>query len=236
MVKLSEERFVREDNLIGKDAREKLSEKTVAVFGLGGVGSYAVEALTRAGIGKIVICDKDTVDESNINRQLYALSSTVGMLKTEVAEKRMKDINPSVTVEKHSTFFSQETVDEFDFSNYDYVVDCIDTVTAKLLLVECAKSAYKPVIVCLGTGNKLEPTMFKVADIAKTQVCPLAKIMRRELKKRGIQALKVVYSEEPPKIPVKGDKRTPSSISFVPPVAGMIIAGEVIKDLINLKE
>lgn len=233
---MSEERFIREDNLIGEEARKILSQKTVVLFGLGGVGSYAAEALTRAGIGKMVICDKDKIDISNINRQLYALSSTVGMLKTDVAEKRMKDINPSVTVEKHSTFFSQETVGEFDFSSYDYIVDCIDTVTAKLLLAECAKSAYKPVISCLGTGNKLEPTMFKVSDISKTQVCPLAKVMRRELKKRGIQDVKVVYSEEVPKTPLQGDKRTPASISFVPPVAGMIIAGEVIKDLINLKE
>lgn len=230
---MSDNVFEREDNLIGKDSRLLLSKKTVAVFGLGGVGSYVVEALVRAGVGKIVVCDKDVIDRTNINRQLYALSSTVGKLKTDVAENRAKDINPDVIIEKHSVFFGKSTKEEFDFSSYDYVVDCVDAVTAKILLCESAKSAYKPVIACLGTGNKLDPTAFKVSDIYKTSVCPLAKVMRSELKKRNVQSLKVVYSEEPPKKPVCDDKRTPASISFVPPVAGFIIAGEVVKDLIN---
>lgn len=230
---MSDNIFEREDNLIGKESRLLLGKKTVAVFGLGGVGSYAVEALVRAGVGKIVICDKDVVDATNINRQLYALSSTIGKLKTDVAEARAKDINPDVIIEKHSVFFGKNTKEEFDFSSYDYVVDCVDTVTAKILLCESAKAVYKPVIACLGTGNKLNPTAFKVSDIYKTSVCPLAKVMRSELKKRGIDSLKAVYSEETPRSPLCDDKRTPASISFVPPVAGFIIAGEVVKDLIN---
>ncbi len=230
---MSDQRFSREDRLIGQENRLKLKSKTVAVFGLGGVGSYCVEALARGGVGKLVIVDGDNVDITNINRQLYALSSTVGMAKTEVAYSRIKDINPEAEVLKKQIFFNAETKGEFDFSSYDYIVDCIDTVTSKLLLVECAKSAYKPVISCLGAGNKLNPTGFKVADIYKTSICPLAKVMRRELKKRNIDGLKVVYTEEMPITPCGEDKRTPASISFVPPVAGLVIAGEVIKDLIG---
>lgn len=233
MVKLSQNRFAREDNLIGEKKRAFLGEKTVAVFGLGGVGSFCVEALARAGIGKLVICDADTVDITNINRQLYALSSTVGKLKTEVAKLRLLDINPDLVVEDHPVFFSKDTEGEFDFSKYDYVVDCIDTVTAKLLLCENAKSAYKPVIVCLGTGNKLNPDRLKVTDIYKTEVCPLAKVMRSELRKRNITDVKAVFSDEVPLTPLCEDKRTPASISFVPPVAGMLIAAEVIKDLLK---
>lgn len=225
--------FTREDNLIGKENREKLSTKCVAVFGLGGVGSYCVEALARGGVGKLVIVDSDKVDITNINRQLYALNSTVGMLKTQVAFDRLKDINPNIEVEVHATFFNQDSLGEFDFSKYDYVVDCIDTVSSKLLLISQAKSAYKPVIVCLGTGNKLDPTRFRVADISKTHTCPLAKVLRSELKKRGIENVKTLFSDEIPSLPLCEDKRTPASISFVPPVAGMIIAGEVIKDLIK---
>ena len=227
-------RFNRQDNLIGEDKRLILKDKTVAVFGLGGVGSFVVEALARAGVTNLVICDGDKVDITNINRQLFALTSTVGMLKTDVAESRLKDINPQINIIKKPIFFNEQTKDQFDFNSYDYVVDCIDMVTSKILLTECAKSAYKPVIACLGTGNKLDPTKFLVDDIYKTSVCPLAKVMRSELKKRGIQSLKVVYSKETPKKPLCEDKRTPSSISFVPPVAGMIIAGEVIKDLLGL--
>ncbi len=233
MEKLSDQRFSREDRLIGKDNRVKLASKTVAVFGLGGVGSYCVEALARAGVGNLVICDGDNVDITNINRQLYALSSTVGMPKTEVAYSRIKDINPDAKIERKQIFFNAETLSSFDFSSYDYIVDCIDTVTSKLLLIECAKSAYKPVISCLGAGNKMDPTAFKVADIYDTSICPLAKVMRRELKKRNIEGLKVVYTEEPPITPEGEDKRTPASISFVPPVAGFVIAGVVIKDLIK---
>lgn len=232
MEKLSDQRFSREDRLIGKENRIELSKKTVAVFGLGGVGSFATEALARAGVGKLVICDGDVVDITNVNRQLYALSSTVGKPKTEVACQRIKDINPDAEVIKKQLFFNADTILEFDFSEYDYVVDCIDTVTSKLLLVECAKSAYKPVICCLGAGNKLDPTGFRVADIYKTDVCPLAKVMRRELRKRNVDSLKVVYTKEPPVTPKGEDKRTPASISFVPPVAGFIVAGEVIKDLL----
>ncbi len=232
---MSDNIFSREDNLIGIENRRLLSTKTIAVFGLGGVGSYCVEALARAGIGKLVICDGDTVDTTNLNRQLYALNSTVGKQKTEVAYDRLKDINPDIKVEKFPVYFSAETKSLFDFSSYDYVVDCVDSVTAKILLCEIAKSAYKPIIACLGTGNKLNPTAFKVGDIYDTKVCPLAKVMRRELRKRNIESLKAVYSEEVPKIPLCEDKRTPASISFVPPVAGFIIAGEVIKDLIYQK-
>lgn len=229
---MSDQRFSREDRLIGKENRIELSKKTVAVFGLGGVGSFATEALARAGVGKLVICDGDVVDITNVNRQLYALSSTVGKPKTEVACQRIKDINPDAEVIKKQLFFNADTISEFDFSEYDYIVDCIDTVTSKLLLVECAKSAYKPVICCLGAGNKLDPTGFRVADIYKTDVCPLAKVMRRELRKRNVDSLKVVYTKEPPVTPEGEDKRTPASISFVPPVAGFIVAGEVIKDLL----
>ncbi len=230
---MSEERFLREDNLIGRKNRLTLAEKSVAVFGLGGVGSYCVEALARAGVGHITICDGDKIDITNINRQLYALTSTIGRSKTEVAKERILDINPSIALETFPIFFSSETAHNFDFSKYDYVVDCIDTVTSKLLLCECAKSSNKPVIVCLGTGNKLNPTAFEVADISKTEVCPLAKVMRRELKKRGLTNIKAVFSKEEPKTPLSEDKRTPASISFVPPVAGLLIASEVIKDLLK---
>lgn len=233
VVKLSDI-FSREDNLIGKDKRLLLAHKTVALFGLGGVGSFTAEALARAGVGKLVICDGDKVDVTNINRQLYALNSTVGKLKTDVAYDRLKDINPNIEVEKFPVYFSAETLRLFDFQSYDYVVDCVDTVTAKILLCEASKSAYKPVIACLGTGNKLNPTAFKVGDIYQTKVCPLAKVIRRELRKRNIESLKTVYSEEEPISPL-GDKRVPASISFVPPVAGFIIASEVIKDLIQSK-
>lgn len=229
---MSDNIFSREDNLIGIENRRLLSTKTVAVFGLGGVGSYCVEGLARAGVGKLVICDGDSVDYSNLNRQLYALNSTIGKMKTDVAYDRLKDINPNLKVEKFPVYFSTETINLFDFLSYDYVVDCVDMVTAKILLCETAKSAYKPIIACLGTGNKLNPMAFKVGDIYETKVCPLAKVMRRELRKRNIESLKTVYSEEVPRLPLCEDKRTPASISFVPPVAGFILAGEVIKDLI----
>lgn len=205
----------------------------MAVFGLGGVGSYVAEALARAGIGKLVVCDMDVIELSNVNRQLYAMTSTVGRKKTEVCRERLLDINPTMTVEEKPLFFTAETMEEFSFESYDYVVDCIDTVTAKILLAKRAKALNKPIIACMGTGNKLDTTAFEVADIYKTTVCPLAKVMRRELKKEGVDSLKVVYSREEPKPGFDGDKRTPSSISFVPPVAGFILAGEVIKDLLK---
>ena len=226
---------VREVNLIGEKAVDVLAKKHVAIFGLGGVGSYCAEALARAGVGTLTICDGDRIDVSNINRQLYALNSTVGRLKTAVAAKRLKDINPNIVVNEKPLFFDAETKAGFDFSSFDHVVDCVDTVTAKLLLAECCKSADKPIIACLGTGNKLN-TDFKTADVFDTKICPLAKVMRRELKKRGIEKLKVVYSEEEPREPLCEDKRTPASISFVPPVAGLKIAGEVIKDLLKNSE
>lgn len=224
---------IREKNLLGESAVDALSKKSVAVFGLGGVGSWAAEAIVRAGIGRVLLCDGDRVDGSNINRQLFALHSTVGELKTELAARRFKDINPDLSVVEKPVFYDAATCDGFDLSSFDYVVDCIDTVTSKLLLVKTCKSAYKPVISCLGTGNKLDNTKFKIADIYETKVCPLAKVMRRELKKQGVTSLKVVYSEEEPKVPCCEDKRTPASISFVPPVAGLMIAGEVINDLLK---
>lgn len=227
------DRFIREESLISKRGIEALKNKTVAVFGLGGVGSYVAEALARAGIGKLVVCDMDVIELSNVNRQLYAMTSTVGRKKTEVCRERLLDINPTMTVEEKPLFFTAETMGEFSFESYDYVVDCIDTVTAKILLAKRAKALNKPIIACMGTGNKLDATAFEVADIYKTTVCPLAKVMRRELKKEGVDSLKVVYSREEPKPGLDGDKRTPSSISFVPPVAGFILAGEVIKDLLK---
>ncbi len=223
----------RQIRLIGQEKTQLLKGKCVAVFGLGGVGSYTVEALARAGVGKIVVCDGDVVDVTNINRQLYALNSTVGQSKTSVCKSRVLDINPNAQVVEYNKFFTKETVGDFDLEDVDYIVDCIDMVSSKILLVERAKSTYKPIIACLGTGNKLDPTAFKVADIYKTKMCPLAKVLRKELKDRGIKDLTVVYSEEEPKTPFGEDKRTPASISFVPSVAGLILASKVIKDLIG---
>ena len=222
--------FSRTESLIGKEALEKLKNSRVAVFGVGGVGSYVVEALARSGVGALDLIDNDSVSESNINRQIVALHSTLGKQKTEVAAARVKDINPAIKVREHNLFFLPETADSFDFSPYDYVVDAIDTVSGKLALIERAKAANVPVISSMGTGNKLDPTAFEVADISKTSVCPLARVMRRELKKRGIEKVKVVYSKEDPK---ETNGSVPASIAFVPSVAGLIIAGEVVKDLIK---
>lgn len=222
------DRFTRTEPVIGKEGLKKLWNSRVAVFGIGGVGGFAVEALVRAGVGNIDIIDKDQVDITNINRQIIATQKTVGMDKVQVMKERIAEIDAAVTVNAHKCFFLPET--EWDFSEYDYVIDAIDTVTAKLDLVERARAAGVPVISSMGTGNKLDPTGFKVTTINKTSVCPLAKVMRRELKKRGITDLKVVYSQEEP---LKQRERTPASISFVPPVAGMILAGEVIKDLVK---
>ena len=230
--------FSRTISLIGEEKWKKLSAARVAVFGLGGVGGYTVEALARAGVGTLHLIDNDTVSVSNRNRQIYALTSTVGKKKTEVAKARVKDINPEIQVQTHDLFFLPETADSFDFTNYDYVVDAIDTVSGKIALIEKAKRSGVPVISCMGTGNKLDATAFEVADITKTSVCPLARVMRRELKKRGVEHVKVVYSKEEPNRDggaEKGEngKPIPASISFVPPVAGLIMAGEVIKDLIK---
>lgn len=233
--------FSRSALLLGEAGLEKLKNARVAVFGVGGVGGYVVEALARSGVGALDLVDNDRVSLSNINRQIVALHSTVGQYKTEVAAARVKDINPEICVRVYNLFFTPETEDEFDFCVYDYVVDAIDTVAGKVALIEKSKRANIPVISSMGAGNKLDPTAFEVADIAKTSVCPLARTMRRELKKRGIERVKVVYSKEEPiavslpegeELPV-GKKSIPGSVAFVPSVAGLIIAGEVIKDLIK---
>lgn len=209
----------------------------VAVFGVGGVGGYVVEALARSGVGGLALIDPDRVSESNINRQIIALSSTVGEYKTHAAKARVLDINPDCMVETQEIFYTPETTD-FDFSAFDYVVDAVDTVSAKLAIIERAQGAKIPVISSMGAGNKLNPTLFEVADIAKTSVCPLARVMRRELKKRGIEHVKVVYSKEEPQPAKAVDEQTgkaiPASIAFVPSVVGLIIAAEVVKDLAGL--
>lgn len=234
--------FIRTELLLGKEAIEMLKASHIAVFGIGGVGSFVVEALVRSGVGAIDIIDSDIVSESNINRQLYALHSSIGKYKVDVAEERILDINPDVNVKKYKTFFTRENANDFDFTKYDYIVDAIDTVTGKIELVMKAKEYNVPIISSMGAGNKLDPTKFEVSDIYKTKTCPLAKVMRNELRKRDIKELKVVYSKEEP-IKIKGGdeevngentkKRVPGSVSFVPSVAGLIIAGEVIKDLIK---
>ena len=211
-------------------ALQKLANSRIAIFGIGGVGGSVAEALIRAGIGEIDLIDNDIINETNINRQIIALHSTVGQYKVDVMKARALDINPNIKINTYKTFFSDETINEFDFSKYDYVIDAIDSVKSKLLLIETVKNLNIPIISSMGTGNKLDPTKFQIADISKTSVCPLARIIRVELKKRGIKNLKVLYSKEPP---IKNNSRTPSSISFVPSVAGLIIAGEVVKDLID---
>lgn len=217
--------------LIGTDGVELLSRKHVALFGVGGVGGYVAEALGRAGIGALTLVDKDTVSVSNINRQIIATYDTVGQKKTEVMAKRLYSVNPDIKVFCRDCFYLPDTADQFDFTEYDYVVDAVDTVTAKLELVKRAREAGVPIISCMGTGNKLDPGQFEIADISKTSVCPLAKVMRRELRKREITHLKVLYSKEDP---IKHEAgAVPGSISFVPPVAGLMIAGEVIKDLLR---
>lgn len=236
------EQLLRTEMLIGADAVKKLAECRVAVFGLGGVGSYAVEALARSGIGAIDLIDNDVIALSNLNRQIYALHSTLGKFKTDVAEERIKDINPEIKVKKFNVFFTAENKSLFNFENYDYVLDAIDTVSGKIALVECAVAAGVPIISSMGTGNKLDPTALEVSDIYKTSVCPLARVMRRELKQRGIERLKVVYSKEIPKNRVGAadtenttERQPPASIAFVPSVAGLILAGEIIKDLTGVK-
>ena len=234
--------FSRTELLLGGGAMEKLKKARVAVFGVGGVGGYAAEALARSGVGAIDLIDSDTVSLTNINRQIIALHSTVGMLKTDAAAARIKDINPDCKVKCHTVFYTPETENEFDFTEYDYVVDAIDTVVGKIALVMNADKCGTPIICSMGAGNKLDPTAFEVADIYKTSVCPLAKVMRYELRKRGIKHLKAVYSKEMPVVPngtadcseenVK-KKNIPGSVAFVPSVVGLIIAGEVIKDIIN---
>ena len=227
-----EEQFSRTELLIGKDGVEKLKKSKVAIFGLGGVGSYVVEALARVGVGNFILVDNDIISETNINRQIIATYKTIGKPKIQIEKERILEINPNAKVEIFKEFFMPESPDLFD-KNVSYIVDAIDTITAKIELVVRAKKMNKPIISCMGTGNKLDPTKFEVTDIYKTSVCPLAKVMRKELKNRKIDNLKVLYSkEEPIKL---NNKQVPGSISFVPSVAGLIIAGEVIKDIIGLK-
>ena len=234
--------YARTALLLGESGMEKLKSATVAVFGLGGVGGYVVEALARCGIGGLVLVDHDTLSLTNINRQMLATHSTIGMHKVDVAANRIHDIDPSIQVNVFKTFYLPETADQFDFSQYDYVLDAIDTVTGKLALIAQAKNAGTRVISCMGTGNKLDATAFRVADISKTSGCALARIMRKECGKRGIKGVKVVYSEELPLEPIEtgetepqreGSTRrsTPGSTPFGPGVAGLIMAGEVIKEL-----
>ena len=244
--------FSRTELLLGKEAMDKLQNSRVAVFGIGGVGGYVCEALVRSGIGAFDLIDDDKVCLTNLNRQIIATRKTVGQYKTEVMRDRILEINPKAEVRIHNCFYLPENADDFDFSEYDYVVDAVDTVTAKLELIMRAKESGTPVISSMGAGNKLDASAFRVADIYKTKVCPLAKVMRRELKKRGVKKLKVVYSEEQPIRPVEdmaiscrshcicppGEKHKcterrdiPGSVAFVPSVVGLIIAGEVVKDL-----
>lgn len=231
----------RTEMLIGKEGVERLSNCRVAVFGLGGVGSFCVEALARAGIGHIDLFDHDTISESNINRQLFALSTTIGKDKVTIAKERIKSINPKCLVTEHKVFYGPENSSAYRLSNYDYVVDAIDTVTSKLELIVQANALLVPIISCMGTGNKLNPQMLEISNISRTSVCPLARVMRKELKLRGITSLKVVYSKETPirtesVIDPTSGKLIAGSTSFVPSVAGLILAGEVIKDLtINRK-
>ena len=235
------EEFVRTAMLLGEEAIEKLQKARVAVFGVGGVGGYAVEALARCGVGALDLIDSDTVSRSNINRQILATYSTVGMLKVDAAKNRVLDINPDCVVTTYPIFYLPETAEQFDFTRYDYIVDCIDTVTGKLQLVERAVAAGTPIICSMGTGNKLDPSAFQVADIAKTSMCPLARIMRKELRKRGVNHLKVVYSQEEALTPTvdeeelkrTGKRQIPGSVAFVPGAAGLVLAGEVVKDLIR---
>lgn len=230
-----EEQFVRTELLLGPEAMERLKASRVAVFGIGGVGGHAVEALARSGIGALELIDNDKVSVSNLNRQIIALQSTIGRYKTKVMRERILDINPKADVSIRNCFYLPEAAGDFDFSAYDYVVDAIDTVTGKISLVLEAKKAGIPIISSMGAGNKLNPGAFEVADIYETSVCPLARVMRRELKSRGIERLKVVYSKEKARELVRKEERVPGSTAFVPAVAGLILAGEVIKDLTGIR-
>ena len=233
-----ENEFVRTEMLIGAKALKKLQNCRVAVFGVGGVGGYVVEALARSGIGELDLIDNDTISITNINRQIIALQSTIGKDKVEIAQQRVLDINPKCKVNIYKTFFTPETSSEFEFSKYNYVVDAIDSVTGKIELVIKSNEANVPIISSMGAGNKLDPTAFKISDISKTNVCPLARVMRRELKALGINHLKVCYSEEIPLSPLpskedRGKRVTPGSTAFCPSVMGLIIGGEIVKDLIK---
>lgn len=233
---MEENQFQRTELLIGAAALERLRSAHVAVFGIGGVGGAAAEALVRAGIGAIDLIDPDRVSLTNLNRQILALHSTVGQYKTDAAKARFLDINPALKLRTFRTLYLPESADQFDFTEYDYIVDAIDNVTGKIALAENAKKCGVPLISSMGTGNKLDPSRFEVADLFSTSVCPLARVMRYELKRRGIEHLKVVYSKEKPTVPKNdGGERVPASISFVPSAAGLILAGEVIRDLTEIK-
>lgn len=230
------EQFARTELLLGKEAMERLHRSRVAVFGIGGVGGYVVEALARSGIGYLDLIDHDKVSATNINRQIIATLQTIGKDKVDVMKERILSINPNTVVNVSKSFYLPENADDFDFGKYSYVVDAVDTVTAKIELVMRAKTAGVPVISCMGTGNKLEPAMLEIADIYQTSVCPLAKVMRRELRKRNIEKLKVLYSKEEPVkkyLSIQG-RAVPGSVAFVPSVAGLLIASEVIKDIIGI--
>ena len=233
-----DERFSRTQMLLGNEAIEKLAHSRVAVFGIGGVGGYALEALARSGVGALDLIDSDTVSLSNINRQIIALESTLGKYKTKAAAERIAQINPDCAVVEHRIFYNKDTADSIDFRQFDYVVDAVDTISAKLLIVQNAEKACVPVISSMGAGNKLDPTSFEVADIYQTCVCPVARVMRHELKKLGIERLKVVYSKEKPveikRVSDVNRRSVPASNAFVPPTAGLIIAGEVIRDLAGI--
>ena len=250
---MKENQHTRTEMLVGGDALGRIQATRVAIFGIGGVGGYAAEALARAGVGELHLIDHDTVSVTNINRQIIALHSTVGREKVEVMRERIADINPETRVETYPVFFDKDNESDFDFTSYDYVVDAIDSLSAKIELISAAKRAGTPIISAMGAGNKLDPTAFRVSDISKTKVCPLARAVRTRLKKLGINHLKVVYSEElsyvaaPAEIPencdtspdvaTKGDgKRAPASISFVPSAMGLVIAGEVVRDIIKGKK
>lgn len=234
------EQLSRTALLLGSDAMAKLKKAHVAVFGLGGVGGYAVEALARSGIGALTLVDHDTISLTNLNRQLLATHDTIGLYKADAAATRVQQINPAITVTACKTFYGPDTAGEFDFSEFDYVIDAIDTVTGKLALIAAAKAAGTSIISCMGTGNKLDPSKFQIADISKTSVCPLARIMRKECAKRGFKNVKVLFSTEDPvyasessteELP-EGRRSIPGSVAFVPSVAGLMIAGAVIKDLV----
>ena len=229
-----DEQFQREIMLIGKENLEKLKKSKVIIYGIGGVGSFVCEALARAGIGNLILVDYDKIETTNLNRQIHALHSTIGEQKTEAMKNRILDINPKAKVETYYNKETKEKEEELINETINYVIDCVDTITTKLKLIETAKRKNIPIISSMGTGNKLDPTKFEITDIYKTSVCPLAKVMRKELKKRNIKNLKVVYSKEEPKTQIENqEKRTPASISFVPSVAGLIIASEVVKDILK---
>ena len=235
--------FSRSQILLGEEAMQKLYGTRVAIFGIGGVGGYTAEALVRSGVGQLDLIDSDTISVTNINRQLFATHSTVGQQKVEVAKQRLLDISPQAQIRTFPVFYNLDAADQFDLSQYDYIVDAIDTVSAKLILAERAFAAGTPIISCMGAGNKLDGTAFQVTDISKTSICPLARVMRKELKKRGISHMKVVYSTEEALKPVGaeeeaaaiGKRQIPGSTSFIPGIAGLILAGEVIKDLAGVR-